>query len=87
MVFFVKKSLIILIKKHHGSDREKKKKCGTVGEYSTQHKTVHKEEAVFLIRSSNRRLNLVRACPDRLKGDPDRLKDDLGKPAPNQIVY
>ena len=25
-------------------------------------------------RSFNRRLDLVRACPDRLKGDPDRLR-------------
>ena len=33
------------------------------------------------------RLDLVRACPDRLKGDPDRLKGDLGKPASNPIVY
>ena len=32
-----------------------------------------------LRRSFNTRLDLVRACPDRLKGD-------LGKPAPNPIV-
>ena len=29
------------------------------------------------------RFDLVRVCPDRLKSDPDRLKCDLGKPAPN----
>ena len=28
----------------------------------------------------------MRAYTDRLKGDPDRLKGDLGKPAPNPIV-
>ena len=30
-----------------------------------------------LRRSSNRQLDLVQACPDRLKDDPDRLKVDL----------
>ena len=47
---------------------------------------------------ANRRLDLVRLCPDRLKaivyyivGQPDRLlligDPDLGRAAPNPIVY